>query len=56
MFAFLHQILRPIEGYAFTSGTVPAQLLAQANALAGRDAQGAAQLRAAAMAALGAVI
>jgi hypothetical protein len=56
MFAFLNQIIRPIEGYAYSSGAMPAQLLAQANALAGRDAEGAAQLRAAAMAALGVVI
>lgn len=51
MFAFLHQIFRPIGGSEHNTG-VPAQLLAQANALAGHDAHGASQLRSAALAAL----
>ena len=54
MFAFIHQIFRPIGGSDRNTG-VPAQLLAQANALAGHDAHGASQLRSAALAALGVV-
>ena len=54
MFAFIHQIFRPIGGSDRNTG-VPAQLLAQANVLAGHDAHGASQLRSAALAALGVV-
>ncbi|WP_157667432.1 hypothetical protein [Comamonas serinivorans] len=55
MFSFLRQVIRPVAGSQATPTTVPAQLLEQANALAGHDAHSAAQLRVAALAALGVV-
>ena len=56
MFTFLRQVIRPVTGARTpAAASIPAHLLEQANSLAGHDAHSAAQLRSAALAALGVV-